>query len=61
VLLPAVTEGVDYKPFYGVFGAVLGTKIVTILYKILAEQCNFDIFLIDWEKPKSRQSYTGGA
>lgn len=53
ILLPALnTYNTNYKIFNIIFGVVLGSKLVTILYKICFEQCSFDIFLIDWERPK---------
>ena len=27
-------------------------KLLYMLFKIVFEQCAFDIFLIDWERPK---------
>jgi meckelin len=30
-------------------------KFLTIAYKIIFEQTSFDIFLVDWEKPKPRK------
>lgn len=57
VLLPPITTDYDYTPFHAVFGTVLGTKVITLVYKIIFEQCNFDIFLVDWEKPKRRKGY----
>ena len=46
-----------YYSFDVVFGLVISTKLVSILYKIFYEQCSFDIYLIDWEKPKNRRGY----
>lgn len=40
-----------------VFGLVLATKVVSMVYRIIFEQCSFDIFLVDWEKPKTRRGY----
>ena len=59
VLLPQISKSndSDYTPFNALFGAVLATKLLTILYKIVFEQCSFDIFLVDWEKPKRRKGY----
>jgi hypothetical protein len=59
-LLPDINDAVaNYKPFDIVFACVICTKLVTILYKIIFEQCSFDIFLIDWEKPKRRKDGSG--
>ena len=58
MLLPAVNH---YSSFYYsfdiLFGLVLATKLVSIFYKIFFDQCSFDIFLIDWEKSKTRRGY----
>jgi hypothetical protein len=40
-----------------VFGLVVSTKLISVLYKIFFDQCSFDIFLIDWEKPKKRRGF----
>lgn len=37
------------------FAIVVSFKLVTIFYKIIFEQTSFDIFLVDWEKPKPRK------
>lgn len=53
LLLPALnTYETNYKPFIIVFGLVACSKLITILYRIIFEQCEFDVFLIDWERPK---------
>ncbi|CDW85678.1 meckelin isoform 4 [Stylonychia lemnae] len=61
VLLPTITGSSDnnYMPFNILFGTVLGTKIITLLYKIIFEQCSFDLFLVDWEKPKFQEKSQG--
>jgi hypothetical protein len=38
---------------------VFGAKILSIIYKIAFEQSNFDVFLIDWERPKL--AYSNGS
>lgn len=56
ILIPTVNYSTPiYYSFNAVFGTVIATKLVSLLYKIYFEQCSFDIFLIDWEKPKPRQ------
>lgn len=52
VLLPTVDSDSDYKPFEALFFVVVSTKFLSLLLKIRAEQCSFDVYLIDWEKPK---------
>ena len=60
MLLPAInTYDVNYKPYDFVFGSVLGAKLLTMIYKICIEQSSFDIFLIDWERPKLRYEHMG--
>jgi len=56
LLLPALnTYETNYKPFIILFGLVACTKLVAILYKIIT-QAEFDVFLIDWERPKRSKS-----
>lgn len=52
LLLPALESTSDYLPFNILFAVVIVCKLLTIIYKIAFEQCSFDIFLIDWERPK---------
>jgi meckelin len=61
VLMPSITSVTtdNYIAFNVVFGLVFGFKLLTIVYKIVFEQCSFDIFLVDWEKPKKRTSNDG--
>ena len=60
LLLPALnTYLVNYRPFDILFGCVFGAKIFAVLYKICFEQCSFDIFLIDWERPKLPYDHAG--
>jgi meckelin len=56
VLLPDIYTS-NYTPFVILFIGVLATKLISILYKIFFEQCSFDIFLVDWEKPKRRKGF----
>lgn len=56
LLLPDVDHSSPlYFSFDVIFGLVLATKLVSLIYKIYFEQCSFDIYIIDWEKPKSRR------
>ena len=61
ILLPEVNHYSNlYYSFDVVFGLVLSTKLLIILYKIYFEQCSIDIFLIDWEKPKTEKINKSG-
>ena len=61
ILLPEVNHYNNlYYSFDVVFGLVLSTKLVILLYKIYFEQCSYDIFLVDWERPKTDKVYRGG-
>ena len=56
ILLPELnTTAVNYTPYQIIFGLVVSMKFLTIAYKIIFEQTSFDIFLVDWEKPKPRK------
>lgn len=56
LLLPKVDHFSSlYYSFDVVFGLVTSTKLVWLIYKIYFEQCSFDMFLIDWEKPKTEK------
>lgn len=60
LLLPALnTYEQNYKFFDGLFGCVIGSKLLTMIYKIWVEQSGFDIFLIDWERPKLPYEHNG--
>jgi meckelin len=53
VLLPALnTYSKNYKPYDFLFFIVFGSKALSIIFKIAFEQSSFDVFLIDWERPK---------
>ena len=54
VLLPSLSNDntSNYLPFIAVFAIVFAFKLLIIIYKIIFEQSGFDIFLVDWEKPK---------
>jgi meckelin len=51
VLLPWGTWWDFWRPYDILYGLVASSKLVVILLKILM-QTSYDIFLIDWEKPK---------
>ena len=58
LLLPEVDHNSSiYYSFDVLFGLVCATKLISVLFKIYFDQCSFDIFLIDWEKPKKRRGY----
>jgi hypothetical protein len=50
--LPSLELWYPYYDYTCIFGTVACCKIFAMLYKIMYEQCAFDIFLIDWERPK---------
>jgi meckelin len=61
ILLPEVNHySTLYYSFDVIFGLVLSTKLVMLLYKIYFEQCSNDIFLVDWERPKTDKLKMGG-
>jgi len=41
-----------YNSYSWMFGAVTICKLISMIYKIIYEQCAYDIFLVDWERPK---------
>ncbi len=61
LLLPALDTYADnYEPFIIIFGLTASLKFVTIIYKIIFDsQTNFDVFLIDWERPKYKSKKVG--
>ena len=48
------------RSFNVLFGIMVFLKLVYMLYKIVFEQCSFDIFLIDWERPKAHSRTFAG-
>ena len=46
---------VNYEPYDILFGLVCSSKLVFVTFKIMFEQSSFDIFLIDWERPKFQE------
>lgn len=44
---------VNYRPYDILFGLVCSSKLVFVTFKIYFEQSTYDIYLIDWERPKS--------
>ena len=41
-----------YYQYDWLFGWVAGSKLVYMLFKIYFDQSLFDVYLIDWERPK---------
>lgn len=54
LLPPLDTHTENYYPFDCLFAVVASFKLVSIAYKIIFEQSSFDVFMIDWERPKCR-------
>jgi len=56
ILMPAddefLVEDNEYYYYIAIFHALFWTQTIYLLYKIY-QQCNTDIFLVDWEKSKS--------
>jgi len=46
---------VNYEPYDVLFGLVCSSKLVFVTFKIYFEQSSYDIFLIDWERPKYQE------
>ena len=46
---------VNYQPYDILFGLVCSSKLVFVAFKIYFEQSSYDIFLIDWERPKFQE------
>ena len=54
LLPPLATHTENYYPFDCLFAVVASFKLVSIAYKIIFEQSSFDVFMIDWERPKCK-------
>mgnify|MGYP001005826267 CR=1 FL=1 len=50
------THTLNYKPFDFLFGAVAICKLLYVFFKIIFEQCSYDIYLIDWETPRANKA-----
>ena len=42
----------NFEQYDWLFGWVTGAKLCYVMYKIYFDQCSFDVYLIDWERPK---------
>ena len=42
----------NFEQYDWLFGWVTGSKLCYVMYKIYFDQCSFDVYLIDWERPK---------
>ena len=61
ILLPPLnTHTENYKPFDIIFAVVASFKLTSIINKILIKQTQFDIFMIDWERPKCQYTDNKG-
>jgi len=51
--LPALDSFiVNYRPYDILFGLICSSKLVYVIFKIYFEQTEYDIYLIDWDRPK---------
>jgi len=58
LLMPNLnTYQTNYKPFVTIFAIATCFKFVAILLKIYFEQAEFDVFIIDWERPKFKKHF----
>lgn len=42
----------NFEQYDWLFGWVMGMKLVYMILKVYFDQSNFDVYLIDWERPK---------
>jgi meckelin len=42
----------NYKQYNVLFAIVCAMRLVSMIFKIYFDQCSFELFLIDWERPK---------
>jgi meckelin len=43
----------NYRPYDILFGLVCSSKFVQVIFKIYFKQTQYDIYLLDWERPKA--------
>lgn len=61
ILLPPLnTYDENYMPFDKLFACITSFKLASVFFKIIVDQCNFDVFLIDWERPKCKYINNSG-
>lgn len=46
------TYWTNFEQYDWLFAWVAGSKLVTVLFKVYFDQTSFDVYLIDWERPK---------
>ncbi len=46
------TYWTNFEQYDWLFAWTAGSKLVTVLFKVYFDQTSFDVYLIDWERPK---------
>lgn len=46
----------NFEQYDWLFGWVTGAKLVFVIFKVYFDQSSFDVYLIDWERPKPQQN-----
>ena len=46
----------NFEQYDWLFGWVTGCKLVYVIFKVYFDQSSFDVFMIDWERPKPQES-----
>jgi len=50
------TYWTNFEQYDWLFAWAAGSKLVTVLFKVYFDQTSFDVYLIDWERPKPQQN-----
>jgi len=51
-----ITYWENFVQYDWLFGWVTGCKLVFVFFKVYFDQSSFDVYLIDWERPKAQQN-----
>lgn len=46
----------NFEQYDYLFAFVIGSKLIYVIFKVYFEQSSFDLYLIDWERPKPQQN-----